>query len=220
MPTPRAVVCGRTLRAGCVLVLHEVDHPLVQVRAPVALGQPEAHRTAAAPTDLAHQRHLGTGVVVGVVVALAEAHRALEHTGAVFAEHLGKGEQFVGGRRRCPAPGGRRGPCAGTCGSSTRRAHRPPWPRRPVGPSPRCRRRSPAPRRDHARPSRRCAAPSGRRGHRRSDPWGAERSSRSTRRRSPSPRRDPRGSRRRGCPRRSPSSRPASPDRRVGTARM
>ena len=79
-------------------MLGQFDDRGVQVGSAVVLQQPEADRSAAAPADLAHPRHLGAGRRnVGVVaLALADAAGALEHTGAVATEHVGEREQLVG----------------------------------------------------------------------------------------------------------------------------
>ena len=87
---------GANHGAGCVLVLREVDDGLEQAGATVRLGQAETDRTTAVPADLAEQRHLGTGVVETLVVAFAEAHRALEDAGPVAAEDFGEGKELVG----------------------------------------------------------------------------------------------------------------------------
>ena len=61
MPMPRAVVCGRTMRALGVLLLRELDDLRVQVGPAVGLDEPVAHRPAGAAADLAHHGHLGAG---------------------------------------------------------------------------------------------------------------------------------------------------------------
>ena len=80
-----------------VLVAAELDDPAVQVGTAVAVRQAEADRAAAAPAGLAHPRDLGSRVAELLVVTLAEAHRAFEHTRAGAAEHVGERQQLVGG---------------------------------------------------------------------------------------------------------------------------
>ena len=65
--------------------------------AAVVLGQPEAHRATTATADLTHPRQLGArlGHVDVVALALADAAGALEHAGAVAAEHVGERVQLV-----------------------------------------------------------------------------------------------------------------------------
>ena len=82
--------------ARCVLLVGETDDRGAEARAFLGLREPEAHGPAALATDLTHQRDLGTRLVEVLVVAFTEAHRPFEHAGAVTAEHLGEGQQFVG----------------------------------------------------------------------------------------------------------------------------
>ena len=93
---------------------------------------------------------------------------ALSKTPATVApEHVGDGVQLVGGRPRARAPAGRRARCGAASATSRSRARRPPWPRRPARPSPRCPPRWPACRPCCAHPSRDGAPRSARPCHRR-----------------------------------------------------
>ena len=125
----------------------KLDHRAVEVGPPVGLraarsvtGRPEA------PADLAHQRHLGPGVVELVGVALAEPMRALSNTPRARGGPAPR--RWPAARRawpRCPAPGGRRARGAATCATWRTRARRRRSPRRPARTWRRCRRRWPGP---------------------------------------------------------------------------
>ena len=104
MPTPRAVVCGRTHAAERVLLLGEPDDLAEELGPAVRLDQPEGHRATGAAGHLAHPGHLGPGAGQVLAVALAETGRRLEDAPPVPAEHVGEGEELV---RRGPRAGDR-----------------------------------------------------------------------------------------------------------------
>ena len=129
---PRAVVWGRTLAPAALRSLTQLEHAPVEVVAAVAVGQAEGQRPARRPSVISASRSISARVL-----RCSRRCRARPGGARPRTRPAGGGpgpRRWPAARRRrprCRGPAARRAPGAAACARSRSRARRRRWPRRP-----------------------------------------------------------------------------------------